>query len=153
MDDSKLIWEAYIGEDIQKPELIEESVWSTIVEIYKDLRNAMKRGLQKEDIVYYLSLIKSRNENYYRTILKNIRTYVRTEIGAEQYDKITMTILMILMSIVSFGTSVGAVAALDKTGLPNKAIDYAFENKAKVIQFLDDIERAVDTVGSKVYKK
>lgn len=153
MNDNELIWEAYIGTDIQKPELIEESVWSTIVEIYKDLREAMKRGLKKEDIVYYLRLIKSRNENYYRTILKNIRLYVKHGVGAEKYDNITTTILMILMSIVAFGTSVSAVMALDKTGLPKKAIDYAFENKAKVIQFLDDIENAVDSVGSTIYKK
>ena len=153
MNDSELIWEAYVSESIDKPELIEESVWSTIVEIYNDLRNAMKRGLKKEDVVYYLRLIKSRNENYYRSILKNIRLFIHKNSNAETYDKITTTILMILISIVAFGTSVGAVVALDKTGLPKKAIDYAFENKAKVIQVLDDIEQAVDSVGSKVYKK
>lgn len=151
MNDSELIWEAYIGND--KPDLLEESVWSTIVEIFNDLRTSMKHGLKKEDLVYYLSLIKSRSENYYRSLMKEMKQYVAQGMRTDKYDKIRDTIILIIFNIVAFGISVGAVAGLHKTGLPNKAIDYAFEHKAQVIQFIDDIEQAVDSVASKVIPK
>ena len=138
MNDSELIWEAYIG--TSKPDLIEESVWSTIVEIFNDLRDSMKRGLKKEDLVYYLRLIKSRSENYYRTLMREIREYVNHGMHARKFDKVKETIIMIIFNIVAFGISVGVFSS----GMPEKAVRYVSEHKTQIIQFIDSIEQAVD---------
>lgn len=147
MNDEKLIWEAYTNSDT---ELLDESVWSTIVDLYKDLMQALKRGIRKEDIVYWLSLVKSRNINFYNTLFKKIRLYVKHGIGKEKYDNVTTTILVILMNLVAFPT---AVITVTKIVPIDKMVDFAWEHKGEVMQFIDEVEVAVDKLSTSLHKE
>lgn len=139
MNDQELIWEAYKSSN----DIIEESVWSTIVEIFNDLKTSLKRGLKKEDIVYYLRLIKSRNVNYYNGLIKALKMRFVHGIGDERYDKMTDAILMVLMNVVALSLSIGVVITFDKLVPVDELIRSASKHKEHIIKVIEDLDNAV----------
>jgi hypothetical protein len=142
--DIALLEEIY--RDIKEESLLEESVLSTIIEIATDLKASLKRGLHKEDIVYYLRLIKSRSINFYNSLMKALKMRILNGFAGEKYDKTVETILMIIMNVVAFPLAVGTVLTIDKLMPMEKVIDYAKAHKHQVIKVIEDIDNAVMSI-------
>jgi hypothetical protein len=137
--DVNLIYESY-----EKSILIEESI---IQDIYKKLQ----KGIHKEDVVYILSLIKSRSEYYYRSLMKKIRRYIKTgTTGLDKHDKIAQCIILIIMNIIAFPMAVATVAAVDR-GFAEVA-PYIEKHKPEIIQFINELETEVGNIGDSTKK-
>jgi len=145
MNDSELIWEAYID---SHREILDESVLSTIMEISRDLFARLRKGgLRKEDFVYYLGLIKSRSENTYNRLIKGIRSFIsHGVVHDEQFEKIIQVLVLILMNLVALPTALLTVKIL-QTPI-DKVIQYVFDHKDAMLTFVNEITSAVEKLGS-----
>jgi hypothetical protein len=145
MNDSELIWEAYIG---SHREILDESVLSTIMEISRDLFARLRKGgLRKEDFVYYLGLIKSRSENTYNRLIKGIRSFIsHGVVHDEQFEKIIQVLVLILMNLVALPTALLTVKILQTP--MDKVIQYVLDHKDAMLTFVNEITSAVEKLGS-----
>jgi hypothetical protein len=145
MNDSELIWEAYIDSNL---EILDESVLSTIMEISRDLFARLRKGgLRKEDFVYYLSLIKSRSESTYNRLIKGIRSFIsHGVVHDEQFEKIIQVLVLILMNLVALPTALLTVKIL-QTPIDN-VIQYVLDHKDAMLTFVNEIISAVEKLGS-----
>jgi hypothetical protein len=145
MNDSELIWEAYID---SHREILDESVLSTIMEISRDLFARLRKGgLRKEDFVYYLGLIKSRSESTYNRLIKGIRSFIsHGVVHDEQFEKIIQVLVLILMSLVALPTALVTVKIL-QTPI-DKVIQYVLDHKDAMLTFVNEITSAVEKLGS-----
>ena len=145
MNDSQLIWEAYLD---SRKEILDESVLSTIIDISKDLFGRLRKGgLGKEDFVYYLGLIKSRSESTFNRLIKAIRSYITSgEVHDKQFENMIQLSVLIMMNLIAFPTALATIKIL-QTPI-DKVIKYVFEHKDAMLTFVDEIVNAVDKLGS-----
>jgi hypothetical protein len=145
MNDSELIWEAYID---SHREILDESVLSTIMDISRDLFARLKKGgLKKEDFVYYLGLIKSRSESTYNRLIKGVKSFIsHGVVHDEQFEKIIHILVLILMNLVALPTALLSVKIL-QTPIDN-VIQYVLDHKDSMLTFVNEITSAVEKLGS-----
>ena len=145
MNDSELIWEAYLD---SHQEILDESVLSTIIDISKDLFGKLRKGgLRKEDFVYYLGLVKSRSESTYNRLIKGIKSFItHGVVHDEQFGKIIEILVLILMNLVALPTALLTVKIL-QTPIDN-VIQYVLDHKDAMLTFVNEITSAVEKLGS-----
>jgi hypothetical protein len=145
MNDSELIWEAYID---SHREILDESVLSTIMDISRDLFARLKKGgLKKEDFVYYLGLVKSRSESTYNRLIKGVKSFIsHGVVHDEQFEKIIHILVLILMNLVALPTALLSVKIL-QTPIDN-VIQYVLDHKDSMLTFVNEITSAVEKLGS-----
>lgn len=145
MNDSELIWEAYLD---SHQEILDESVLSTIIDISKDLFGRLRKGgLRKEDFVYYLGLVKSRSESTYNRLIKGIKSFItHGVVHDEQFGKTIEILVLILMNLVALPTALLTVKIL-QTPIDN-VIQYVLDHKDAMLTFVNEITNAVEKLGS-----